>query len=417
MDRSFLIKILLLFMVLLLPAPGTGFSETYFVSTAGDDLSSGTIENPFRTFSKASEIAAAGDTVYIRGGEYRERLRPRNSGNPSSTITFSSYGDEKVIINAKNQRQGVMLWGVSHIKIKGMTIINASHAGIHIHNHLDEIDNGSDNNVIEKNTVRKCGSEGYSGIYIGGNGNFVSENTVSENGRISKENPLDHGIYLLGSNNKITGNIVASNAVVGIRAEGENNIIERNQIKNNGDFGATVYVDAPLKGKNILISKNTFLDNRKGGISIYGHGSGEKPSGIKIYNNTIRSERSEFGIRIIHGPFHVKIMNNIIFGDYSGAILKIDSESSDGVEEDYNNYYGTGGYFYRDKRYMAFPEYKKVSKSSAHSITENPFLGIDFMPLSISPVIDKGKDIGFPFYGKAPDIGAKEFRTGSKTPR
>ena len=73
--------------------------ETYYVSPNGDDSSnSGTQAAPFRTLRKACTAAAAGDTVCIRAGTYREQLIPQNSGEEGRPIVFQAFEDEPVMI-------------------------------------------------------------------------------------------------------------------------------------------------------------------------------------------------------------------------------------------------------------------------------------------------------------------------------
>ena len=70
----------------------------YYVSPLGDDLSLGTKEAPFRTVSRAAEIAAAGDTVRVHGGVYREWVKPKNSGRADARITYEAVEGEKPVI-------------------------------------------------------------------------------------------------------------------------------------------------------------------------------------------------------------------------------------------------------------------------------------------------------------------------------
>ena len=63
--------------------------SSYFVSTSGDDGNPGTLGAPFRTIQQAANVADAGDTVFIRGGTYRESVRPAHSGTASNPITFA----------------------------------------------------------------------------------------------------------------------------------------------------------------------------------------------------------------------------------------------------------------------------------------------------------------------------------------
>lgn len=73
--------------------------SSYFVSTSGSDAAPGTLEAPLRTIQHAADIAQPGDTVYIRGGTYRETVRPARSGTPGGPITFQPYGDETVTVS------------------------------------------------------------------------------------------------------------------------------------------------------------------------------------------------------------------------------------------------------------------------------------------------------------------------------
>lgn len=72
----------------------------YYVSTSGSDVAScpGTLAEPFRSITYASRRVVAGDTVHIRGGTYREVIRPQSSGTADAPITFKPYENEKVVI-------------------------------------------------------------------------------------------------------------------------------------------------------------------------------------------------------------------------------------------------------------------------------------------------------------------------------
>ena len=52
----------------------------YYVSSRGNDSSSGTKDRPFKTINHAAQIAVAGDTVRVFGGVYRETVVPQNGG-------------------------------------------------------------------------------------------------------------------------------------------------------------------------------------------------------------------------------------------------------------------------------------------------------------------------------------------------
>lgn len=55
-------------------------SVTYHVAKNGNDLNLGSQDNPFATIQRAASAAAAGDTVIVHKGEYREWVKPENGG-------------------------------------------------------------------------------------------------------------------------------------------------------------------------------------------------------------------------------------------------------------------------------------------------------------------------------------------------
>jgi hypothetical protein len=48
----------------------SGFASTYYVAPNGADTNSGGSNSPYATITRAQTAAAAGDTVYLRGGTY-----------------------------------------------------------------------------------------------------------------------------------------------------------------------------------------------------------------------------------------------------------------------------------------------------------------------------------------------------------
>ena len=79
-------------------------SSTWFVSPSGNDSSTGTLANPFRTIQRAASQASTGDTVDIRGGTYRETVRPAYSG-----VTFENYNGETVTVSGADVVSGFSL--------------------------------------------------------------------------------------------------------------------------------------------------------------------------------------------------------------------------------------------------------------------------------------------------------------------
>ena len=79
---------------------------SYYVATDGDDSDAGTLAEPFETIQHAANLARPGDTIYIRGGTYRETVTPARSGNALAEITFTAYQNETVIISGADELTG-----------------------------------------------------------------------------------------------------------------------------------------------------------------------------------------------------------------------------------------------------------------------------------------------------------------------
>jgi parallel beta-helix repeat protein len=93
--------------------PGTAAeaaANVYYVATNGLDSYPGTIDRPWRTIQKAANTVVAGDTVYIRGGTYHERVSFSRSGTASQYITFRNYPNETVIVDGSVDFSGTGRW-------------------------------------------------------------------------------------------------------------------------------------------------------------------------------------------------------------------------------------------------------------------------------------------------------------------
>ncbi len=98
------IHLLAIVAVLLAMATNAGWAETGSVSEGGDssvryvapygsDDGPGTLTAPWRTVRKGLKTIQAGDTLYVRGGRYYERIQNPllHSGNSNSQIHVNAY--------------------------------------------------------------------------------------------------------------------------------------------------------------------------------------------------------------------------------------------------------------------------------------------------------------------------------------
>jgi Right handed beta helix region len=72
----------------------------YYVSVSGADANPGTEILPWRTIQKAADTLSPGDTAWVRGGTYRERVTMNVSGNSEDAfVSFRAYPGEKPIVD------------------------------------------------------------------------------------------------------------------------------------------------------------------------------------------------------------------------------------------------------------------------------------------------------------------------------
>ena len=72
----------------------------YYVALDGNDKNKGTIDKPFAHLQRAVNKMRAGDTVFIRAGQYLESIKLNKlKGTPAKPYTISAYADEKVVFN------------------------------------------------------------------------------------------------------------------------------------------------------------------------------------------------------------------------------------------------------------------------------------------------------------------------------
>lgn len=159
----------MLFLSAFLALPGSALAATHWVSPDGaagwsaceSDLPlSGTAACSLAT---ANANAAAGDTVYLRGGTYtvnangQAALSPSNSGSCASApckggvgasrITFAAYAAETPVLTQANATIGMIglaLHGRSWVRVTGITFMNFTLA-------FAVLDNGASYNEIDHN--------------------------------------------------------------------------------------------------------------------------------------------------------------------------------------------------------------------------------------------------------------------------
>jgi len=107
----------------------------YYVSPKGLDTNAGTLAQPWKTIQKAATTLAAGDTVFIRKGTYKELVSIGVSGGNGNPATFRNYPSEKPVIDGagKVPPDGssalILIQNRSNIVIQGLEIRNYKTTG------------------------------------------------------------------------------------------------------------------------------------------------------------------------------------------------------------------------------------------------------------------------------------------------
>jgi len=87
-----------------------GESATYYLDVVnGNDSNSGTESQPWKTVAYALGITSPvgpGDTVYLRGGTYREQVRVDKSGTENNWITVKNYPGESPVMDGSSALTG-----------------------------------------------------------------------------------------------------------------------------------------------------------------------------------------------------------------------------------------------------------------------------------------------------------------------
>ncbi len=82
-------------------------SKEYHVSVTGIDTNPGTISKPFKTISRAAEVAQSGDTITVHQGIFRERINPPRGGiSKNRRIVYQAALGEQVIIKGSEVVKG-----------------------------------------------------------------------------------------------------------------------------------------------------------------------------------------------------------------------------------------------------------------------------------------------------------------------
>ncbi len=410
----------------------TAVITEFYVATDGNDSNPGTIDQPFATWQKGFDALAAGQTLYIRGGTYYPAattshsmycgvVADQKSGTAESKYNVLAYPGETPVLDCRNitgtsyERIGILIYHSDYWNLKGLEITRC-----------DQLSTGN-----------RYGGQGL--LIYGGNNNTIENCVAHHNGGpgMGSRGDVNETHFI---NCDSYSNWDEFSDLPGDNADGydigfstNNSIIRMTGCRawDNGDDGFDMYQYPGYSGIYYLTNcwawhQGYWPDGVTGGGNGCGFKYGDDPQtydGVTrrftyncvAFNNRTRGfsqeladVRKEFYNCI---SYHNKqrgwsfygldipdiLHNNVAFGDgvdQLGTLRISDHNSWDGgitvSEADFVSVDGTQ---------LAGP------RQSDGSLPEITFLHL----AAGSDLIDAGIDIGLPFTGLAPDLGAFEF--------
>jgi hypothetical protein len=388
---------------------------TYYVATNGSDSNSGTSTNaPFATLGKAVGLASAGSLVYLRGGTYAvsSKISLSKNGTASQPIRIRAYPGETPVLDFSGEGTGTDAISISgnYYQLYGLVITNAGHNSVKI--------TSGNNNIIERCVSLGARNTGFN--ISGGNGSAVYpannlflncdsvrsyDAPVGENadgftakwslgpgnvfsGCRAWENSDDNWDLWMGTQPVLITNCWAFLAATNVWNSGTfngngngfklggNGTAASHRLVNCLSFGNRTWgVDQNNNAAGQTVDQNTVWDNGSGAINLDHLGSsyGTLQSSHVVRNN-------------------VAIGAVAIGGTATYPAIELSNTWQVLPDVNTNDFLGT------DYAWAMGP------RRDDGSLPETPFL----RPVPAGRLVDQGVNLGSPFNGPAPDLGAFE---------
>jgi parallel beta-helix repeat protein len=420
------------------------FAAEFYVAPNGNDVNVGSKDKPVETIKRAQELASSGDTVYIRGGVYSMREDQIASYQHAyayvtqldkNGINYLAFPNETPVFDYKNIKPAnyrIVAFYVSgnNIRIKGLEVTGVQ-VTITTHTQSECFEIQGSNNILEQLQLHDNMAIG---VYIlNGSNNLILNcdayrnwDSVSEGGKggntdgfgchapIGNTNNIfrgcrawfnsDDGFDLINSHepvlidhcwafyNGYTSDFVG-------RADG-------NGFKAGG-YGKTALDKIPNPIPRNTIQFCLAVGNKQSGFYANHHLNGNN-----WYNNSAYRNKKNYNMlnrkaantidRLTDVPGWKHIMsNNLGYGATSDELTDIDKAACMLK----NNYFDLN-LTINDSDFLSLDETLLTAPRQADgSLPKNDFFRLN----AASDIIDTGTAIGFPFKGKAPDLGCFEF--------
>jgi nitrous oxidase accessory protein NosD len=450
------------------PPPPPRYSREWFVSPSGSDTAPGTRAKPLRTISRAASLVGPGEIIRVQPGTYAEKLEIDASvkaGTAAAPITLRGEGKPKLVPTSSG-------WYMVHVRrphwrIEGFELDVRGQRQVAV-----TFSGDTEGTVLARNELHHGAFGSGISTDSGARGVTIEDNHIHHFDRGSSDShgvviaPTSRDITVRG--NDIHDNSGDSVQCLGPEGFSDDTpargvLIERNHMYDNRENAVDVKTchDVIVRGnrmhgfaksttsrgealvvhysaRNVLVEDNDISDASLG-IAVGGNRVGPPPTNVSLRRNRIHALRTPegSGIRIENGR-DVRVLHNTLTGTDGFALVighGTGGDSTDvavrnnlfatrhavnlgphapGLKMESNLYlpragFTTGSFFVPSVAWVGDTlaawqaEGRDVGSVESASALADPR---EFTP---GPgAVDRGMDLGLPYCGAAPDVGAVE---------
>ena len=409
---------------------GPAHAADYYVATNGNDSALGTSTNTaFATLAHAVGVVSAGDTIYMRGGTYNltAKISLSQIGTAANPYRIRAYSGEHPSINCSavgSNTDGFSLTG-AYWQLYGLEIYGAPHNAIRVQG--GSTAGAGSHNTIEFCSFHDCGNTGFS----------IGASTTPTTYLASSNLILNCDAYRNFDPN-VGGN--ADGFSVKYQVGPDNNFVGCRAWENSDDgwdlFGAIgrVLIDTCWtwrNGSNVWgAAYNSTFDGNGNGFKMGGNFVATHHRLVRSvsYQNWGRPGKGGKGIDQNNNTGSLTIDNNTSWGNRVEDINMNTTPTTTGTITLRNNLVISGIVNIQGSATQISNSWQVISSPAAGtndvlsmdaSLLAAPRQADGSLPVTalVHPVpngrlVDKGANIGEPFNGSAPDLGAYETAAG-----
>jgi nitrous oxidase accessory protein NosD len=450
------------------PSPEAGpssFTREWVVSPSGSDTGDGSAAHPFRSISKAISLAGPGEVIRLLAGTYAERIIIGNNakaGSEGAPITLQGEGKPRIVPSSGGggliqvsrphwiidglevDLQGQSFFAVTFQgNVKGSTLANSElhhgTAGAAVTTYASATGAVIENNHIH-GFVKRGGNQDSHGVVVQPTSRDITvrNNDIHDNSGDSVQCLGPEGFSTLPP---AKGLVVENNHFYNNRENAVDiktcfNVTIRNNRMHGFKPSSTAKGDTVVvhySARDVTIEGNEIYDSAKG-ISIGGNREGPAPKGVVVRRNRIhdmttsnggegagiRLETSEGAVVVNNtvtrvagaalvighgtgGPTsNLTLMNNLV----AEAPVAVSMGGQRPGLKIGHNLFPAGARFQSNGQPVDLAGFQQASGDNSSSTGDGRAAPPTFGPASVA--VDQGSNVGLPFCGGSPDIGAVE---------